>query len=104
MKPSSNQWHINNYSDNILKRSYVEWKYFNFSSPHFSGIFVYLIEDPLNVMGIGGGKVIARIFADKKNFGGVSIIPIKEIISSGRIIIFLSFFKNLMVNLLKDNV
>lgn len=84
MKSLSNPWHVNNYRDNLLKTSYIEWKYFNFSSKHLSGIFVYLITDPLNVTGIGGGRVIARIFTDKKVFGGVNRIPIKEIAFSSR--------------------
>lgn len=70
MKISDNRWHINDYPDNILKAGYFEWKYFNFVSPECSGIIAYLVFDPLNFTGFGGGRVIARFFKNGKIFGG----------------------------------
>lgn len=70
MKISDNRWHINDYPDNILKAGYFEWKYFNFVSPECSGIIAYLVFDPLNFTGLGGGRVIAGIFRNGKISGG----------------------------------
>lgn len=70
MKTSDNRWHFKDYPDNILKAGYFEWKYFNFVSPECSGIVAYLVFDPLNFTGLGGGRVIARIFKNGKVLGG----------------------------------
>ena len=77
-----NRWHNSEYPDNLLKAGYIEWKYFNFTTPDFSGIFVYLIADPLNITGIGGGRVIARIFTRDGVVGGVCETSIKDVSSS----------------------
>ena len=69
-KASDNRWHFKDYPDNILKAGYFEWKYFNFVSPGCSGIIAYLVFDPLNFTGLGGGRVIARFFKDGKILGG----------------------------------
>lgn len=69
-KASDNRWHFKDYPDNILKAGYFEWKYFNFVSPECSGIIAYLVFDPLNFTGLGGGRVIARIFKNGKISGG----------------------------------
>jgi hypothetical protein len=82
MKPPRNSWHLHEYPDNLLKASYLEWKYFNFSAPSLSGIFIYFVADPANMTGIGGGRVVARIYTDKKVFGGVARIPMKEVLPS----------------------
>lgn len=68
-KNQNNQWHLSDYPDNILKVGYSEWKYFNFIAPEYSGFFVYLAFDPLNITGIGGARVLGRIFAKDKVFG-----------------------------------
>ncbi len=77
-----NPWHLKKSPDNLLKASYIEWKYFNFSAPSVSGIFVYAIFDPLNITSIGGGRMVARIFRDKKIFGGAKRISMKKISAS----------------------
>lgn len=70
MKISDNRWHFKEYPDNVLKAGYFEWKYFNFVSPECSGIIAYLVFDPLNFTGLGGGRVIAGIFRNGKISGG----------------------------------
>lgn len=70
LKVSDNRWHFKDYPDNVLKAGYFEWKYFNFVSPECSGIIAYLVFDPLNFTGLGGGRVIARFFKNGKIFGG----------------------------------
>lgn len=97
MKTLSNSWHLNKIpssspranpskflSEKFKRASYIEWKYFNFSAPGVSGIFVYWIADPQNLIGIGGGKVIGRIFAGKKIYGGMVKIPMKNVSPSGK--------------------
>jgi hypothetical protein len=84
MKSLRNPWHINKFPDNLLKAGFIEWKYFNFSAPAVSGIFLYLITDPLNLTGTGGGRVIGRIFTKKKIYGGVAKVPMKEVIASNK--------------------
>jgi hypothetical protein len=81
-KLNNNKWHNTEYPDNILKAGYVEWKYFNFISQNYSGIFVYLMMDPLNITGLGGGRVIARIFTKDEAFGKSDKFLTSEILSS----------------------
>ena len=75
----NNRWHSTEYSDNILKAGYIEWKYFNFTAPGCSGIFVYLMIDPLNIIGIGGGRIISRVFTPDGIFGGSQKFPASSI-------------------------
>jgi len=82
MNTLNNKWHNLDYPDNILKAGYIEWKYFNFTSPDISGIFVYLIADPLNITVRGGGRVIAKIFNREKIFRGVEKVSMSEVTPS----------------------
>jgi hypothetical protein len=83
MKSLGNSWHIDEYRRNILRSAgHIEWKYFNFSAEKFSGVFVYFVADPLNISGIGGARVIGRIYANGKAYGGVSYFDADEISAS----------------------
>ncbi len=84
MKLLRNSWHLSKFPNNLLKASYIEWKYFNFSAPGVSGIFVYLIADPLNFTGIGGGRVVGRIFIKKKIWGGAVDVQMKNVAPSNK--------------------
>lgn len=69
-KIQGGRWHNQDYPDNVLKAGYMEWKYFNFITPEYSGIFVYSIADPLNITGDGGARVLGRVFTDEGVLGG----------------------------------
>lgn len=81
-KSRKNRWHNLDYPDNLLKAGYIEWKYFNFITPDFSGIFVYFIIDPLDITNVGGGRVMARIFTRGGVLGGVNKVPMTEVFPS----------------------
>lgn len=74
-----NRWHASEYPDTLLKAGYIEWKYFNFTSPDCSGIVLYLVTDPMNRTGLGGGRVIARIFSQEGVFGGSLQFPMSDV-------------------------
>ena len=84
MKSLRNPWHLNEFPNNLLKGGYIEWKYFNFSAPGVSGIILYIVDDPLNLTGIGGGRLVARIFTDKKTYGGAENVPMKNVAVSDK--------------------
>ena len=69
-KIQGSRWHNQDYPDNVLKAGYMEWKYFNFITPEYSGIFVYSIADPLNITGDGGARVLGRVFTAEGVSGG----------------------------------
>lgn len=77
--PNENRWHIQDYPNNILKAGYVEWKYFNFITPHYAGIFVYAVADPLNITGEGGGRILARIFTPRGVIGRSETVDLAEV-------------------------
>jgi hypothetical protein len=79
-KPAhENRWHIQDYPDNILKAGYMEWKYFNFLTPRYSGIIVYAVADPLDFTGRGGGRMLVRIVTPKGAVGDAEVIPPQKV-------------------------
>lgn len=76
---NENRWHIQDYPNNILKAGFMEWKYFNFLSSQYSGIFVYAVADPLNITGKGGGRMLARVFTPRGVVGESEIIDMRDV-------------------------
>lgn len=75
---SLNQWHYREYLKNFLGVDYVEWKYFNFTSGKYSGIFVYSLTDPLNLTGRGGARVLGRVFISRDVQGGAEKFAVSD--------------------------
>lgn len=83
-KSLKNRWHIAYYKKNSLSANYIEWKYFNFTSKTHSGIFVYFLCDAKNLTGVGGGKIIGRLYARNKITGNVEKFKMAKIKSSAK--------------------
>lgn len=73
-----NRWHYREYLKNLLGAGYVEWKYFNFTSGTYSGIFVYSLTDPLNLTGRGGARVLGRVFISRGVEGGAEKFAVSD--------------------------
>lgn len=74
-----NGWHHGKFRGIFRKADYAEWKYFNFVTEKYSGVFVYALIDPLNMMGRGGGRVLGRVYAKGGPEGGVERFAVDEV-------------------------
>jgi len=78
-KQHDNSWHFQNCLHDLRRGGYVEWKYFNFVTHDFAGIFIYCVFDPSGLTNISGGRVVARLFTPKGVRGGVQKIDISDV-------------------------
>lgn len=77
--PHRDRWHYMDFRDGKHDENYIEWKYFNFIQNGLAGYIIYYILDPEKKTGIGGGRLLVRIFKDGQSYGILKKIDIDKI-------------------------
>lgn len=67
------------FRDGKHDENYIEWKYFNFVQENLAGYIIYYVLDPERKTGIGGGRLLVRIFKDGTSFGTVEKIDMDRV-------------------------
>ena len=78
-EPLTDSWHYLDFRDGKHDANYIEWKYFNFKQKDIAGYIAYWVIDPEHETKIGGARVLARAFHQKKPSGSICEIPMDNV-------------------------
>lgn len=78
-EPHDDRWHYMDYRDGKHDGNYIEWKYFNFVQPGCAGYIIYYLMDPEKGTGMGGGRVVVRVFKDGEMHGALQHIDMDRV-------------------------